>query len=253
MEKDRADQRPDAQGRSLPVGPAGALIMLTLPLLALLMLVSTVAFPGAGVVALATGPALLTTVAGVAAYGLATGYPHDRFGACNTVTLIRAALAAGLAVPLVAAGAPMADAPFAWAVVAVAACALCLDGLDGWLARQSGLASAFGARFDMEVDALLGAILSLLALTMGKAGVWVLALGFLRYAFAAAGLVLPWLTRDLPPRMGRKTVCVIQIATLTALLAPPLQPPLSPVLAAMATALLIGSFGTDVLWLWRRR
>ena len=61
------------------------------------------------------------------------------------------------------------------------------------------------------------------------------------------------MTRDLPPRMGRKTVCVIQIATLTALLAPPVQPPLSPVLAAMATALLIGSFGADVIWLWRRR
>ena len=32
---------------------------------------------------------------------------------------------------------------------------LALDGLDGWAARRQGLVSAFGARFDMEVDALL--------------------------------------------------------------------------------------------------
>ena len=38
-----------------------------------------------------------------------------------------------------------------------------LDGVDGWLARRSGIASAFGARFDMEIDALLILVLAVLA------------------------------------------------------------------------------------------
>ena len=38
-----------------------------------------------------------------------------------------------------------------------------LDGLDGWLARHAGMASAFGARFDVEVDALLIQALAILA------------------------------------------------------------------------------------------
>jgi phosphatidylglycerophosphate synthase len=39
---------------------------------------------------------------------------------------------------------------------------LALDGLDGWLARRFGLASAYGARFDMEVDGFLILVLALL-------------------------------------------------------------------------------------------
>jgi multidrug efflux pump subunit AcrA (membrane-fusion protein) len=38
-----------------------------------------------------------------------------------------------------------------------------LDGVDGWLARRHEIASRFGARFDMEVDALLILALSVLA------------------------------------------------------------------------------------------
>ena len=138
-------------------------------------------------------------------------------------------------------------------MVAVAGLALSLDGLDGWLARREGLVSDFGARFDMEVDALLALVLALIALASGKAGPWVLILGGLRYVYVAAGVFLPWLRRDLPPRWGRKTVCVVQIATLIALLAPPVIPPLSLGLAAVATTLLVWSFAADVLWLWRRR
>jgi phosphatidylglycerophosphate synthase len=175
------------------------------------------------------------------------GYPHPRMGACNAVTLLRAAITAGLTLPLVTPAVP------AWGVVGAAAFALQLDGLDGWLARREGLVSAFGARFDMEVDALLALVLALLALAAGKAGPWVLALGGLRYAFVAAGVFLPWLRGDLPPRIGRKTVCVIQIAALIALLAPPVQPPLSLWVAGLATVLLTASFAADILWLWRRR
>ena len=180
-------------------------------------------------------------------------YPHDRLGMCNTVTLLRAALAAAVAAPLTVPGLLAAQPTLAWAVLAVATLALSLDGVDGWLARRSGLASDFGARFDMEVDALLALILSALALSTGKVGPWVLALGSMRYAFVAAALVLPWLNAPLPQRFRRKLVCVVQIAVLIALLAPVVTPPVAAVLAGAATLLLGWSFAADILWLARRR
>jgi phosphatidylglycerophosphate synthase len=196
---------------------------------------------------------LFVLIAGLAIRGVAQAYPHDRLGSCNTVTLLRAALASAVAAPLAVPGL-LAGAPgLAWAVLAVAALALTLDGVDGWLARRSGLSSEFGARFDMEVDSALALILACLALAHGKAGLWVLALGAMRYAWLAAGLVLPWMQGALPQRFRRKAVCVVQIAVLIALVAPVIQPPVSTVLGLAATALLAWSFAVDLSWLARRR
>jgi phosphatidylglycerophosphate synthase len=199
--------------------------------------------------------ALFAAAAGVALAGFARHYPHARAGAGNRVTLARLAAVSVMALP--AADAAATGAAFGpagpWAVTGLAAAALAADGLDGWLARREGLVSAFGARFDMEVDALFAALLALAALAAGKAGAWVLALGFMRHGFWAAGAVLPWLARPLPESRRRKAVCVVQIAVLAAVLAPPLRPPGSAWLAAAATALLAWSFAVDTVWLWRRR
>ncbi len=196
---------------------------------------------------------LFVGVVAVAGRGLVLRYPHPRLGACNLVTLVRAALIAALAAPLLAPDVLAQGGAAAWGVLAVALAAFLMDGIDGWLARRSGLQSAFGARFDMEVDAVLAALLALIALAGGQAGWWVLGLGFMRYGFVAAGWALPWLRADLPERFRRKVVCVVQIGTLIALLAPPVQPPLSAVLAAVALAVLVWSFAVDVIWLWRNR
>jgi phosphatidylglycerophosphate synthase len=189
----------------------------------------------------------------VARAGLAGHHPHARLGPANTVTLARLAIAAALVVPLTQAAALPADPATAWSVLALALLALSLDGVDGWLARRSGLSSAFGARFDMEVDAVLSALLSLLVWQSGAAGPWVLALGLTRYAFVAACTVLPWLAAPLPHSRARKAVCVLQIAALIACLAPVLPGTVTAAAAAMATAALAWSFGRDILWLWRRR
>lgn len=206
--------------------------------------------PGAGA-ALAAAPAVIAGTTLVAARAMARSYPHATVGACNLVTLARAAVPAILAVAILS---PLPASPAtAWALAALTALGLAADGIDGWLARRSGLASAFGARFDMEVDAALAACLCLAAIDAGKAALWLLPLGFMRYAFVAAMPLLPWLNAPLPPRLGRKTACVIQIAVLAALLAPPVTGPLAMALAAAATAVLTLSFAADILWLWRRR
>ena len=80
----------------------------------------------------------------------------------------------------------------AWTAVVVSTIAALLDIADGWVARRTGTSTAFGARFDMEVDALLVMVLSVLAWQWNKAGGWVLLSGLLRYLFLAAGWLRPW-------------------------------------------------------------
>jgi phosphatidylglycerophosphate synthase len=179
-------------------------------------------------------------------------YPHPRFGACNAVTLLRAGLGATLLTPILVVGAAD-NAMNGWAVALVASAALSLDGVDGWLARRSRLNSAFGARFDMEVDAALALLLSLLALAAGEVGPVVLVLGLMRYTFVAASWVVPWMAAPLPDRFGRKAVCVIQIAALIALQTPIVTGALAISIALGAALALIWSFGRDILWLWRHR
>lgn len=185
--------------------------------------------------------------------GLIRHYPHERLGLCNVVTHFRATLTAGLAavLPNVAA---LATAPgLAWSVVAIATIALACDGIDGWAARRSGLASRFGARFDMEVDSVLALLLALIVWQTGKVGDWVLLLGLMRYLYLGAMWLLPWLNGPTPPRFSGKLVCVIQIAVLIALLSPVVAGAWASGLAAAALALVVWSFGVDIRYLWRQR
>ncbi len=191
----------------------------------------------------------LAVFAAVAVLVLANlgAHPFPRFGPANQVTLARAAFMA-LAAALLGEQGGDAFARFAFALALVAAV---LDAVDGLLARASGMASAFGARFDMETDAALLLVLSALAWQFDKTGPWVLASGLARYAFVAAGAAAPWLDRPLPPSFRRKLVCAVQIGVLVAVLAPVLAPPATGVLAAIGLAALCYSFAADVIWLRR--
>ena len=169
--------------------------------------------------------------------------PTARFGIANQATLARAILvcAIGGVVALGPTGAAQ-----AWAVAAVALAAAALDGVDGWLARRYG-ASAFGARFDMETDALFVLILALVVWQFGKTGPWVLAAGAMRYAFGAAGLLWPVLRRPLPASRRRQAICAIQTLALVVCLAPAVAPGVAGPIAGVALAALAGSFLTDIL------
>ncbi len=184
---------------------------------------------------------------GLALLGLQRSYPHADFGAANTVTLMRLALVSVLAGILVGRGGG------GWSVPALAMAALALDGVDGWLARRSGLVSRFGARFDMEVDCALALLLALLAFESGKVGPWVLGLGLARYVFWAASLAFPWLDGPLPERRSRKAVCVVQIVVLIVLALPAVGAPLATLLATGALAFVGWSFAVDIRHLHRLR
>ncbi|MCU1527787.1 MAG: CDP-alcohol phosphatidyltransferase family protein [Frondihabitans sp.] len=166
-----------------------------------------------------------------------------RFGPANLVTAVRSTLV-GVITGLVAASFTMPIPTVLLLTLVVPA--LALDAVDGWVARRTGTSTDLGARFDMEVDAFLLLVLSAyVAQTMGP---WVLAIGLMRYAFVAAGWALPWLRRRLPPRYWRKVAAAAQGIVL-AIAASGVLPQIDAALVAVALALLVESFGRDVVWL----
>jgi len=191
----------------------------------------------------------------LAAYGLCAGlfawllqhrYPHNRLGLCNHITFLRLVLTLALLAPLL-------GNPDPWRVLIVAATALALDGLDGWLARREALVSDFGARFDMEVDSALGLVLALNVWAAGTLGAAVLVLGLPRYVFVGAQWVWPWMARPLPDSRARKAACAVQIGALIVLLVPWISPGLALLVLIVAACALLWSFGRDILWLYNTR
>ena len=183
-----------------------------------------------------------TLIRGLHRSGLAGLGPADR------VTLIRATLIGGVAALTVDS---FSRNPPVTVLVAIAAVALALAAVDGKVARRTGTASAFGARFDMEVDAFGILVLSVNA--AGPVGWWVLSIGGMRYVYVVAGWILPWLRGPLPPRYWRKVVAAIQGIVLVVAAAGVLPRALSSAALVVSLALLAESFGRDVTWLWHHR
>jgi phosphatidylglycerophosphate synthase len=182
------------------------------------------------------------------AFGYVGAYhPHPRFGPANCVTMIRVMIVALIASLI---GEPVVPRAAMTASIATAVVTV-LDGVDGWLARRSRMTSAFGARFDMETDAVLVMAMSVLIWQYGKAGAWALLGGMMRYLFVAAGWWLPWMSRPLEPTRRAKAITVCHMVGLSVGLAPFVPVPLSTIAVALTTAALAWSFAVDVRRLWR--
>jgi phosphatidylglycerophosphate synthase len=227
--------------RASQTGPVAGLIA---PVLLLTLLALTA---GLGAAGWTVGIASAVTMATALARGLAR-HPGDRLGPASWVTLARATLAVGVAT--LAADSFTHDIPVAL-LVTLAAVALVLDAVDGWLARRTGMATELGARFDGEVDAFL--ILALSVYVAPECGAWVLAIGAARYLFLAGEWLLPWMRAPLPPRRWRKLVAATQGVVLTVAASGVLPLPLAQGVLLAALALLMASMGECTWWLWRRR
>lgn len=169
-------------------------------------------------------------------------------GPAGRITLFRALLACAVAGLTVQA---LVGRDHTALLVALASVALALDAVDGVVARWTGTASALGARFDMEVDAFLIAVLSVRVAP--DVGWWVLAIGAIRYVYVAVSWVLRWLRRPLPPRYSAKVVAAVQGVVLTVAASGLLPVAVSRVALAVALVLLVESFARDVRTLWARR
>jgi len=176
-------------------------------------------------------------------------HPHPRLGMANRITLARAGMACLIA------GRVLDPAPLGtaerWILVALAGAALLLDGTDGWAARRQGLTSAFGARFDMEIDAFAIAVLAITAVKAGAVPSWVLAIGAMRYLYVGAGRLFPVLRRP-PPACAfadrrRKAIAVVQSLALLSSLAPATPPSCAAAICALALGSLVYSFAADIV------
>ena len=168
-------------------------------------------------------------------------------GVANRVTLIRSTLIFAVSALL------LESSPFKnevyWWTITLSTIALILDGVDGLVARRTHTNTTFGARFDMELDALLMMALSILVWQTGKVGPWVIGIGAFRYAFVFAGWLWSPLTAELPPSQRRKTVCVVESVALLVCLGPVISTNIAIGVAAGALLLLTYSFAIDVRWL----
>ena len=173
---------------------------------------------------------------------LSSRHPFQAFGGANQVTVMRAGILALLAAFLL----EPASAAVAAAAVVGAVTAVVLDGVDGLLARRSGMASGYGARFDMETDAATVFVLSLLVWRHDKAGAWVLLGGMMRYLFAVVQWVWPSMRRPLSPTLRARIVAVTHLIGLSVALAPFVPMPFSAAAAAVTLGLLAWSFQVDL-------
>lgn len=179
-------------------------------------------------------PALLAWVAAASFLVLViqtrgTWTPDGQLGLANFVTTLRLSMTFGLLVG---------HSRFADLAVALTAlCILVLDGVDGYLARRFGAASAFGARYDVEADALFVIALSLVLFARGAAGPWVLIAGLWRYFYILVRLVVPSPAEAPRTLFGRLSYVLMLVSFILALLLPPAW---SAILAA------VGTFGVSV-------
>jgi phosphatidylglycerophosphate synthase len=187
------------------------------------------------------GDARLVAAVGAAGLGVLASLhrgrftPGGRFGGANALTVARVALVVVLSA--------LGDVgPLASALVVAF---LLLDGLDGWVARlPPSTASEFGARFDMETDALLVLAFGVKLAEVGRLGPWIIIPGLLRYAYAAGICLAPRLAEAPRSRFAR-TIAGLLTASL-AVSAWPVEPVFVP-FAAMAVALVTLSFGRSLM------
>ncbi len=238
------DTTPTPARGPAPSARAGVLVGLAGLVALLAVLTATV---GVGRSAWAVGLGSAVLLATLVVRGLAND-GRRTLGPADLVTLTRGLLACAVAA---LATQSLFGHDVTPALVALTVPTLALDAVDGRVARRTGTVTQFGGRFDGEVDAFLILVLSVAAGPV--VGWWVLAAGLVRYAFAVAGWVLPWVRAPLEYRHWRKVVTASVGILLTVALAQVLPPALTLLAVLAALGLLAESFGRDVRWLWVHR
>src|SRR4029079_9355795 len=118
------------------------------------------------------------------------------------------------------------------------------------VARRTNTATQAGALLDMQLDA--GVLLVLALAAVPVVGAWVLLIGAMRYLYVAASWIWPVLTTPLPRSQFRRSVAAIQGSALAAALARVVPEPVPAAMVAIALALLLMSFGSQILAVQQR-
>lgn len=197
------------------------------------------------IVALVSNPHWSTAVISTLVIGIGAGRSmmrSERWTLADHVTTTRL----GLIVIFCAVGLP--GPGFSWSVVTIAAVALALDGVDGFIARRTGSTVA-GAGYDEAVDALFILLLGLGLVSLW--GLWTVLPGTLYYLFHGIGLFRTAWRRRLPVSKRRKVIAASQGILLLTAGTPLAQDNWWVGVGAVGLALLAlaFSFGRDIRWL----
>ncbi len=150
----------------------------------------------------------------------------------NWVTFIRviAILVIGLVYPMLT--------PFFIGLIGLII--LISDKVDGYLAETKGMKSFFGAQFDQETDAFYITMYAFILYLDGYMGIWILALGLLRYLNIIVLVLFNQQHKPEPRFLGARLVATM---VMIALLIPFVTPSwLFTPFAAISVLFLIGSF-----------
>jgi len=168
--------------------------------------------------------------------------PSGAFGWGNAVTSLRFVLSSSVGV--VPASVPT------WALGAMTLVLFALDGLDGFVAKRRGEASAFGAYFDMEIDAYFVLLAGLALFQRGRYGAWILVAGLLRYAYVVALALVPARRGDIPrSTWGRHAFTVLMLGLALGMV---LGEPFGTVVTALGCGLVTASFARSFYWSYSR-
>lgn len=192
----------------------------------------------------AVAASLLACESALAFAVLIAGSGRQALRPANALTGIRLVVAVMF---LALAGAPVPGQSARVALFAVAIGAEITDFFDGRIARRLG-PTAFGAKLDMETDALFMLALSLVLLRWFELPGWIVAAGLARYVFAIPFLLLP--EPRFPPVFSRfaKLACATAVVTLIATAAPIAAPwfaTVQVIAGAVAVASLLLSFAWE--------
>lgn len=171
----------------------------------------------------------------------------------TVVTLARGVALAAFTGFLVA-GLP--DGSLAWVPAVLFAAAAGLDAIDGWIARSTDSESAFGARLDVEVDALTVMFGTLFVVREALVPAVFIAVGLARYLFVF-GI---WLRHqrdqpvyELPPSQLRKLLGGLAMGMIWVAMLPAVPASVSRPLALVVLVPFVINFSRDWLAVSGRR
>jgi phosphatidylglycerophosphate synthase len=167
--------------------------------------------------------------------------PDGRFGLANAVSLLR--LSGMLVLPW------LAPAQIAyWGLILFA-----MDGVDGWMARRTGVAGEFGEFIDKESDAFFMLMLCLLLYRLPQGfGPWILLPGLLRYLFVLfVKFARPPELKEKRSAKGRWIFFFMMLTLLTCFAAYPDYLDYCRPLAALMTLVLAYSFAQSWYLMYR--
>jgi phosphatidylglycerophosphate synthase len=129
------------------------------------------------------------------------------------------------------------------------------DWIDGWLATTYG-PTPEGAILDAETDQTLIWMLSVLGISLGGLGMWLLLFPLYRYGYVLLLEVFAIPSDNPKPKEGRnlrgRIICAVTQVVLLANLLPILALPVKSLLSTLALAFLTYSFADDIFYQFRK-